>query len=357
MKRFVHVLLLVAAVAASAAAQEKPTKVLRSVYFPPVPADAALNKDTEALIVGTPEMLAASIAALQPFTRADSADGARSVIAVTASPAAAGRVTVRIRLVEQGSTKTEASRDFSGTALNLESFRAFLGDTASRLAPLLGPVDPESDVLTAASVEQLLQPAKDTDPLNQVDKRLEFTLWATGLLRLLDSTGVGNSGSGFYFGLGIPPLIAEADWFFRRNLGIQFSFYFNDTNAFDFGQNSRYAANGIFLFPGVGLIYRTLGTVSAELAITLSAGWIYLTANSGNVVNQQSSVVLAQGSSVWSGLAGRIRISPALVWSMTPSIALKGSLGFDFIFPGVFPWYNSPLADIQFLSIGIAYRL
>ncbi|MGO9310354.1 MAG: hypothetical protein ACLQDL_15210 [Spirochaetia bacterium] len=356
MKRLVHVLLLAAAAAVSAFAQQTPAKVLRAVYFPPVAPDAALGRETEALVLEIPEILATSIASLQPFTRADSEDVARSVIAVTASPARAGRLTVRIRLLEAGSTKSETAREFSAAALDLESFRAFLGEASSRFAPLLGPVDPVAAALQVTADQQVLEPAKEADAVTQTDKRLELTLWASGLLRLLDSTGVGNSG-GFYFGLGIPPLIAEADWFFSRNLGIQFSFYFNDTNAFDFGQSSRYAASGVFLFPGLGIIYRTRGTVSAELAFTLSAGWIYLTANSGNVVNQQGSVVLAQGSSVWSSLSARIRISPALVWSVTPSVALKGSLGFDFIFPGVFPWYNSPLADIQFLSVGIAYRI
>jgi hypothetical protein len=355
-KRLVHVLLLAAAVAASAAAQERPAKVLRAVYFPLVQTDAVLDKETEALVLGTPEMLATSIASLQPFTRADSADAARSVIAIAASPAGAGRVTVRMVFLEAGSTKSEAEREFTGAALNLASFQAFLGDTASRLARLLGPVSPEADLLKVTSEEQLIKPAKETDSLDQLDNRLEFTLWTTGLLRLLDSTGVGNSG-GFYFGLGILPLIAEADWFFSSVLGIQFSFYFNDSNAFDFGQNSRYAAYGVFLFPGVEIIYRTRGMISAELAITVSAGWIYLTAKSGDVVDQQSSVVLAQGSSVWSSLTGRVRISPAVVWSMTPSVALKESLGFDLVFPGMFPWYHSPLADLQFLSIGIAYRI
>ncbi len=161
MKKLVHVLLLAAAVAASAAAQEKPAKVLRAVYFAPVHPDAALDKETEALVLGTPEMLATSIASLQPFTRADSADAARSVIAISTSPTGTGGLTMRIRLLEAGSTKSEASHEFTGAALNHESFRVFLGAAASRLAPLLGPVDPEADLLKVTSAVELIEPAKE----------------------------------------------------------------------------------------------------------------------------------------------------------------------------------------------------
>jgi len=357
MKKLLILIVLAAAVAASAPAQEGTAKVLRAVYFPPAQSDAALDGEAEALVKGTPEMLATSIASLQPFSRADSADSARSVVTTAASPAGDGRMTLRVRLLEAGTLKSEAEKEFSTRALDLASFRAFLSDTSARFAPLLGLVSPEEDILKVTTQQELIKAVKETDYLDQLDKRLELTLWTTGLLRIIDNTSMNSSNSSnFAFGLDILPLMFEADWFFSRDLGLQFSFFFNDSNAYDFGQNSRYLAYGVFIFPGVGFVYRTLGTISAELAITLSAGWIYLTATSGNVVDQNSNVVLAQGSSKWSGLIPRFRISPSLVWSITPEVALKGALGFDFYF-SPFPWYNSPLGDLQFLSIGFAYRL
>ncbi|MGA2640357.1 MAG: hypothetical protein ABSG21_05555 [Spirochaetia bacterium] len=357
MKKLLGIIVLAAAVAAWAAAQEGPAKVLRAVYIPAAQSDAALDKEAEALIRGTPEMLATSIASLQPFSRADSADSARSVVTIAAAPAGAGRMTVRVRLLEAGSLKSEAEKELSSRALDLVSFKAFLSDTAARFAPLLGLVNPEEDILKVTTQHELIKAVKETDYLDQLDKRLELTLWTTGLLRILDNTAMSSSNSSnFTLGLDILPLMVEADWFFSRDLGLQFSFFFNDSNVYDFGQNSRYAAYGVFLFPGVGFVYRTLGTVSAELSITLSAGWIYLTAKSGDVVDQNSNIVLAQGSSTWSGLIPKLRISPALVWSITPEVALKGALGFDIYFQ-TFPWYTSPLGDMQFLSIGFAYRL
>jgi hypothetical protein len=355
-KKLIHVIVMTAAVAASGAAQDGPGKVLRAVYFPPARSAAVLDQEAEALIRGLPEMLATSIASLQPFTRADSADAARSVVTVDSSPAAAGKVSVRIRLLEAGAAKSETATEFNGRSLDFASFRAFIADAASRFAPFLGPVDEEADILKVATQQQLIRAARETDLLDQLDKRLEFTLWMSGLLRLLDSTGVGDTGR-FAFGLDILPLIVEADWFFSKDLGLQFSFYFNDSNAFDFGHGSRHLAYGLFIFPGLGIVYRTLGEVSAEFAVTLSAGWIRVTAKSGDVVDENSVVVIPQGSSVWSRLSPRVRISPALVWSITPSVALKAGLGFDFIFPGMFSWYSSPLADLQFLSIGAAYRM
>jgi hypothetical protein len=356
-KRLLSAIALAAVVAVGAAAQDANGKVLRTVFFPAARSGVSLDKEGEALIRGTPEMLATTIASLQPLARADSADSARSVVTVAAVPAAAGTVSVTIGLVESGVTRAESARVFRGRSLDLAEFRAFIAETAARFAPFLGPVDPESDVLKAGSPQQLIRAAKETEYVDQLDKRLELTLWMSGVHRLLDSTGADPGAGRFFFGLDLLPLIAEADWFFSRNLGLQFSFYFNDTKAFDFGEDSRHNAYGLFLFPGVGLIYRTIGEVSAEFSITASAGWIHLTAASGDVVDSKSNVVLAEGSSTWSSLAPRVRISPSLVWCITPSVALKGALGFDFIFPGMFPWYDSPLADIQFLTVGIAYRL
>ncbi len=356
MRRILAALVLAASVAAAAPGQDAPARVPRPVYFPPAALGAALDEEGASLIAGTPEMLATSIAALQPIAHVDSADQARSVVTVTASPSSAGRLVVTIRLLEEDVAKAENARAFSAPSLDLAAFRAFVIETASRFAPALGPVAPRADVLKITSQEELIRTDRQTDPLDRLDKRWEFTLLASGLLRLLDSTGA-ETNSTARFGLGVLPLIAEASWFFKRNLGVQLSFYFNYSNAFDFGNGSRHDAYGLFLFPGIGLVYRTLGEISAEYAITLSGGWVRVTAESADVVDQESTVVIPEGSTVWSSLAARIRISPAVVWSITPSIALKAAFGFDFIFPGMFSWYDSPLADMQYLSIGAAYRM
>jgi hypothetical protein len=355
--RLTGMVLLGAAAAAPAAAQAAIDKVPRPVYFAPAQVDPSMGKESAALIGGTPEMLATSIAALQSFDRVDAVGRARSVVTVT-SGVSGGAVTVTIQLLESGAVKTRASQAFAAASIELAAFRSFIDDTAARLAPSMDPVTPEADLLKVSSQKEMVQAVKETDYLDQLDKRWEFTLWMSGLLRMADSTGVDSQARRAYFGLDILPLIAEADWFFGRNLGLQFSFYFNDTSAFDFGHDSRYNAYGLFLFPGIGLIYRTLGEISAEYAITFSAGWIYLSATSGDVVDQNSNVVLAKGSSTWSRLAGRIRISPALLWSITPAVALKAGIGFDIVFPGMFPWYgDSPLADFQYLCLGAAYKM
>jgi len=359
-KTFAHALLIALLVAASAAAAAKgaPEKILRPVYFPPAQSDAVLDKEGATLIGGAPEMLATSIAAVQPITRADSEAAARSVITVTASPSADGKVTVRVRLLESGLEKKETSKVFTAPAVSLAEFRTFVIAAAAAFAPLLGPVAPEASVLKVSSQQQLIRAAQATDYLDQLDKRLEFTLWMSGLRRILDSTAGGGGGQNttYVVGLDILPLMAEATWFFNRDLGLQLSFYFNDTNTFDYGSGSRYNASGVFLFPGVGFVYRTLGEISAEFAITLSAGWILVTATSGDVMDKNSVVVIPQGTSRWSSLSPRIRLSPSIMWSITPTVGLKGSIGFDFIFPGL-SWYDSPLIDLQFLSVGVAYRL
>ncbi len=332
-------------------------KVPRQVYFARAQVDPSLDKEGASLVAGIPEMLATSIAAIQTFDRVDAVGRARSVVTVTTAAEASGKVRVTIQLLESGAVKAKSVQDVSASGMDLAAFSSFVNQTASSFAPLMDPVEPEADVLKVTAQKELIQAVKETDYLDQLDKRWELTLWMSGLLRMLDSTGVSQGGQA-YFGLDLLPLIAEADWFFGRNLGLQFSFYFNDTSAFDFGQDSRHNAYGLFLYPGIGLIYRTLGEISAEYAITVSAGWIHLSATSGDVLDKNGAVVLAQGSSTWSKLSVRLRLSPALVWSITPMVALKAGIGFDIVFPGVFSWYtDSPLADFQYLTIGAAYRL
>jgi hypothetical protein len=345
-----------AAIAAAAGAQETTLdKIPRPVYFPAARIEAPLDAEGTALVAGVPEMLATLIAEGQPFTRTDSADTARSVVTVSAASGGSGRVTVAISLVEDGEVKSQSTRDFAVSAVDLVSFRDFVAGTAARLAPSLGPVEPVARALELSAQRELVRVSPQKDPVEELDKRFDLTLWASGLLRVMDSTGVDRSG--FYFGLDILPLIAEASWFFSPNLGLQLSFYFNDTNAFDFGNGSRHNAYGLFLFPGAGLVFRTLGEVSGEVGFTFSLGWIRLTATSGDVVDRQGTVVLSEGSSVWSGLTARLRVSPAVSWNITPSVAIKAGLGLDLVFPGMFSWYgDSPLGDLQYLTVGAAYR-
>jgi len=347
---------LALAFSAAAGAQETaPDKIPRPVYFPAARIEASLDAEGAALIAGAPEMLATLIAESQPFSRTDSADTARSVVAVSSASAGSGSVTVGIELIEGGEVKSRSTRDFGVSAMDLASFKDFLVGTAARLAPSLGPVEPLARTLDVSTQREFVRVAPQKDPAAEMDKRFELTLWASGLLRVMDSTGVDKAR--FYFGLDVLPLIAEASWFFSPNLGVQLSFYFHYTNAFDFGNGSRYQAHGLFLFPGAGLIFRTLGEVSGEVGFTFSLGWIQLTATSGDVVDRLGAVVLSQGSSAWSDLAARLRVSPAVSWNITPSVAIKAGLGLDLVFPGMFPWYgDSPLGDFQYLTVGAAYR-
>ena len=347
---------LALALSAAAGAQETALdKIPRPVYFPAAGIEATLDAEGAALVAGAPEMLATLIAESQPFTRADSADTARSVVAVSAVAGASGSVTVGIELIEGGDVKSRSTRDFAVSSIDLASFKDFVAGTAARLAPSLGPVEPLARALDVSAQREFVRVSPQKDPAEELDKRFDLTVWASGLLRVMDSTGVDKNG--FYFGLGILPLIAEGRWFFSPNLGVQLSFYCNYTNAFDFGNGSRYKAHGLFLFPGAGLVFRTLGEVSGEVGFTFSLGWIRLTATSGDVVDRLGTVVLTQGDSAWSSLAVRLRVSPAVSWNITPSVAIKAGLGLDLVFPGMFPWYgDSPLGDFQYLAVGAAYR-
>jgi hypothetical protein len=362
MKRWLTVLALAAAVAGLSGAQDSGPvpgaagKAPRTVYFAPARPAAVLDSEGNALLRSLPEMLASSIAVRQPISRGSSAEAAPSVITVAAATAAGGRVSVTVSLLEGGTAKKTVAFESRSRSLDLAALRGFVEEAASQLAPLLEPVDAATDLQRVMASDEYVETTRQAEYLAQLDKRWEFTLWMSGFLRLIDSTGMDSNGS-YFFSLGVGPLIAEATWFFTRDMGVQLSLYFNQTDAFDFGSNSRGNASGIFLFPGIGFVYRTVGQISAEYAVTLSAGWIQVSANNGDVKDRNGTVVVPNGSSVWSAISPRVRLSPALVWCITPSIALKGGIAFDIIAPGMFPWHDSPLGELQFLSIGLAYRL
>jgi hypothetical protein len=375
MRRMLSVIILSVAVAAMSSAQEAaqgapeaaqgapgtaladaPGKGPRAVYFAPARSAAALDREGTALLDGIPEMLATSIAVQQPIARSASAEAARSIITVAAVPAAGG-VNVTVSLQEGGVTKGESAKQFKGRSLELAPLQGFIQDTTARFAPLLEPVDAPTDIQKLMSTGEFIETSREAEYLRQLDKRWEFTLWMSGVTRIIDSTGMDSTGGNYYFDSGLGPLIADATWFFTRDMGAQLSLYFNQTSAFDFGANSRSHASGIFIFPGVGFVYRTVGQISAQYTVTLSAGLIHVSADKGDVTDRSSTVVIPQGSDAWSAISLRVRLSPALVWCITPSIALKGAIAFDIIAPKMFPWFDSPLGGLQLLSIGLAYRL
>jgi hypothetical protein len=349
---------LTAQAAGQSAAEESPAPGMapRTVYFAPARSSAALDGEGMALLERMPEMLATTIAVRQPIARSASADGARSVITVAAASSTRGRVSVTVSLLEEGAVKSETRREFGSRSLDLAPLQGFMEDTAARLAPLLQPVEALTETQKLMESRQFIETTREADELLALDKRWEFSLWMSGFLRIIDNTAM-DSGGSYYFDAGLGPLIADATWFFNREMGVQLSLFFNESSAFDFGANSRSRAYGIFLFPGVGIVYRTVGRVSAEYTATLSAGWVYVNANNGDVRDRDNNVVIPYGSSAWSGIAPRVRLSPALVWCITPSLALKAAIAVDIIVPKLFPWYDSPIGGLQFLSVGAAWRL
>jgi hypothetical protein len=330
------------------------TNVLRSVYFAAASVSDGLAAEAAVLINSLPEMLATALSARQPFTRAALPARARSVVSVAAAAAADGSLTVTVGLRDARAGTDSLARTFGPGGIDSAGFVALVDDAASRLAPQLGPVPPEVDVLAVTSQKELVVAAQESDYLDTLDKRFAFTLWGSGLLRLLDSTGVADQP---FYALGLTPLIIEAAWFPWRNVGFLASFSFAVNGNFDYGHHVRDNATGYFFFPGIGITYRTLGQVSAEYAMTFSVGEIYLVADQGDVIDMYGDVGLALGSSAWSSPAFRLRIAPSLAWNITPSFALKTSLGFDFILPPMFSWqYDSPLGAFQFLGLGVAWR-
>ena len=84
------------------------------------------------------------------------------------------------------------------------------------------------------------------------------------------------------------PLIFNASWYFSRNVGLIYAFYFDYNDFFIMGDNydeygnfeSHGESDNLFLLNGLGFTYRTLSRVAAQFNIIQYAGPVKVHANS-----------------------------------------------------------------------------
>lgn len=332
-------------------------KIPRRVYFPPATITHGVSDPTMKQI---PDYLYTEISAQQPIVRVDSSSRANSVVEVSISEPGPKVV---VRLLTKG---TEVKR-VSFVAQDYVQVARFIGKAAAELAPLLGMVEPV--------IEKTNEQGKPTGNSALIQKvhladsfarPIELSIEGTTLLR---NSGGGSSGAST-FGFEAMPVVFHFAYYFSRSVGIDASFltYYGTRIGFGQPQNSSLAGpytRALLLLPGVGVEYRSLGTLFATFSGSLYAGYGYVTNISSQPVGSNSSsgfrTFLGTGAST-SIFYSMIRFATDFGYNFSPQFALHLGVAMNLSPFGLFgsnPFgypTNGNSFFLQYLTVGVSYR-
>ncbi len=155
---------------------------------------------------------------------------------------------------------------------------------------------------------------------------------------------------------------AWAAYYFGRSFGIYLSFYsdYNEFFAFEIKRVDdtawdKAASKALFLLPGIGITYRTLGYVSAQFNVGFYYGWVRVEGMDAD------GGIADHGEIVWINYS-LLSLNFILGWNFLPELAIKTKIGmnmdlvhlilmdstpYDFDYNGIF---------FNLFSIGASYR-
>ncbi len=346
-------LILVLALGASAAAtaQDQATeKIPRRVYFAPAVVDTAVEQPEAHKI---PDYLYTAISAQQPIVRVDGADQANSIVRVEVKNPGPS---VEVTLLESGNVVAKVSF----VAANFTDLARYVQKTAADLASHLGFVTPV--VKRSTSSQALIQKVELS---NRLARPSELSIEGLGLIRFQPNEGPPGSTIGF----DPLPLILRYSYFPSRSLGIDGSLLTYYGTRLSFGEtfnNTVYpVTRALLLLPGVGVRYRSLGTVFAAFSATLYGGYGYVTNIAGETIgdnrSSQFQPFLAAGAST-SIFYMLIRFASEIGYNFSSQFAVRAGVALD-LSPTVF--FNTQIFGypaqgnsffLQYLTLGISYR-
>ena len=349
MLSLVAMLGVAASVAVSAQTQAS-EKIPRRVYFAPAVVDSGVHQPEASKI---PDYLYTAISAQQPIVRVDRPGQAASIIRVSVTTPGPS---VEIRLLE--SDKVVAKVSF--VAANFTDLARYVQKTAADLAPHLGFVAPE--IKRSSSSQELIQRVELS---NRLARPSELSIEGIGLIRFPPSEGPPGSS----FGFDATPIILKYSYFPSRSLGVEGSLLTYYGTRLSFGEtfsNTVYpVTRSLLLLPGVGVRYRSLGTVFATFSATLYGGYGYVTNIAGEAIgdnrNGQFQQFLASGASK-SIFYTLLRFASEIGYNFSSHFAARAGVALE-LSPNTFS--NTPLFGypsqgnsffLQYLTLGVSYR-
>jgi hypothetical protein len=361
MKRIILFLLLALLTVSSAVFSQMLERIPRRVVFIQEGDYDFQDPDRKALGEGFVDYLYTSISKLQPIVRVDDPDIAHSrVIVIFRSEAES----VRIEVVLEEEGRSPMSQDYlwGPDDETMEGYTAFIEETAVAFAPHLDLVIPEVEAVDFSEVKKLVEVKEQMDYADLLNKRWELTLWFSGVNRVFHDP-VRDDPETLDTRFSLFPISFDVAYYFNRNLGIYASLFFDYSDFFAFGTIDedpdgpvdKARSENLFLLPGVGFSYRTLGLFSAQFNVGFYYGFV-------SVVPIDSSDIGDSGEQLWFGYSS-LAISSILAWNFTPTFALKTKIGINLDLVNMFKGEGAPYSMdyngffLTFFSIGTSARL
>jgi hypothetical protein len=327
MKTIIPLIVLLSIMSAVAGA-ESTDLIPRRVRF-----DADIPEDAPAYIFLTPDLLLSEIVVLQVIIPADIEQNRVDVISISVDD----RI-MNIRLEAEG-IDPQFEVLYLEDLGNLDDLELACRDLAKSWAPYLGLVAPEVEELVITQerkmTEELIQEKKLSTPF-------QIILWAPSFRTSIDTEDQGGS----YLGFSFMPVIFEFQWYFKSNFGMTASLYLEYSSFYQVGYDS--SELNLFILPGLGITYRTIGRLSGEFGAGLYYGPARLVAG-----EDIPELGLLAGDVLWTAIP-LLDLHVVLSWNFTDKFSAKMKTGLSLMFDGQAGGYNTiPVVIVQ---LGAGYR-
>lgn len=360
-------------------------KIPQRIYFSAVDIEKCDVLPPDAL-----EMFHAALARKTALVRVFSEKEAHSAIELSCSEQRKGPLSIDIvfRHFEEGELA-----EYSGPAEELQSWDnliTFMKKAAETIAPAIEPVVPEIEVVesdgkTQAAEESLIFEGTG-ETLSYIEKAKaqearaatwSYGLWATGLVLPVMGGGDDEEESDDDYRIDPSPIILNVNYFPKRHFGYRGSLYLHYEQRFTFGRafdpvsgfelfDTRASTNNLFLLPGLGVQFRTLGKTYVSAGFDAYGGLV--------IIDNPNNFSVGKGDEFIDREVVGPKDSAAYFYSY---FSMRVELGYSFnphwsaglrtaqyFFPGFWAgMFDHPKYDlnehaffIQFLSLGIEYR-
>ncbi len=281
----------------------------------------------------TAEILFAEIAARNTVIPTDREDGRIDLIQIAADDSK-----LTFSLTAEGTNFLSESFSLADLT-NLEDLETICSHVADLWTPFLGLIEPDVQELVVR------QERKMTDEIaleRSLASSFQMVLYSPAF-RVKPFTS--NSYRRSY--LGLMPIVFDFQWFINSNIGISFSMYLEYGSFYQFGGLETNEQN-LFILPGVGFIYRTIGRLSGEFAAGYYFGPVQMTAGS-----DIPEFALLAGDIIWI-TTSMLDFHLALSWNFTNRFSVRMKTGLSLLLDTRWGNYNSePVVMVQ---LGAGYR-
>lgn len=239
------------------------------------------------------------------------------------------------------------------------AYNEFLKQSAGEFAPFLDRVEPEVLVKELSTDEETRAVLDEIIFNESLAKPFEASLW----LGLATKNLSGDDGDDPFY-LHLPfHYFSEITWFSAPNHGLTASLLLEYSDLISYGRNlddDRAGSYNLYVLPGVGYTYRTIGRLSAGFFTGFNLGLVNITPKED--LYNEGSLILGRDDSQWI-IAHQMIMKPFVAYAVNDTWSLKTSFA---LYLSLLDMFGLSLDQdfsgeggggyLQFLNIGVGYR-